>query len=85
VTCVRVVVLKGLCLCHAVSIFYVYLQMKSELSYSYEGLFFNFLAGLFIAVFHEGYNVMLHYRQVGSGDESLVYLLAGILNVHFTA
>jgi len=59
--------------------------VKSELSYSFEELFFNFLAGLFIAVFQEGYNVLLHYRQVGSAMSHWLYLLAGILNVHFTA
>ena len=40
--------------------------MKSEVSYSYEGLFFNFLASLFVAVFQYGYTVLVHYRQVGS-------------------
>lgn len=50
--CVRggAIVLKGLCLCHARSIFWLYLQTKFEVSDSYEGLLFNFLASVFVAV-----------------------------------
>jgi hypothetical protein len=60
--------------------------MKSEVIYSYEGLFFNFLAGLFVAVILV-YCVGTLQASV-FGDESLVYwftCFSGILNVHFTA
>jgi hypothetical protein len=60
--------------------------MKSEVSDSYERMFFNFLASVFVAVWYYVYSVGT-LQGCGFGDESLVDwfpCFSGIMNVHLT-
>jgi hypothetical protein len=72
-------------LCNPRRIFLLDLQMKSEVSDSYDRMFFNFLCECF------RYCLVMHsvgtLQASGFGDESLVdwfSCFSGIMNVHFT-